>query len=43
MNAKSVRSKHAIELFRLVMDGTMSGRLDEGLLDRRRVSGLQVL
>lgn len=29
--------------FRLVMDGTMSGKLDEGLLDRRRVSGLRGL
>ena len=43
MNDKSVCSKHAIELFRLVMDGTKSGKLDEGLLDRRRVLGLRVL
>jgi len=42
MNAKSVCSKHAMELFRLVMDGTMSGKLDEGLVDRCRVLGLRM-
>jgi hypothetical protein len=42
-SAKSMCSKHTSELFRLVMDGTVSGKLDEGLLDRRRVLELMVV